>query len=161
MYMIVDTTQKRSKKMQETINYILDHNYGDTLTNTSLAKLLGYNIEDEKEKMKFKSMMARVKNFLIDYGYILKSIPHLGYYILKPKQIAGHCYRTYIRRTTSLLEKSDKIINHTAKSELSADRLQEHNEIKELNEELTEKIWNTIQESGYYRRKDYYNNLED
>lgn len=147
--------------IQEAVEYILSRNYGDTIPFEKVAKILHYNIEDEKEKKKFKSTMCRIRSFLIEYGYILKSIAGIGYYILKPKQIAGHCYRTYIIKTQRLLGKSNRILTHTDKTEMSDTRIEEHGNVLQLNETLDLKIWETIQSSGYYKRKAYYDNLED
>lgn len=147
--------------IQETIDFILEKNYGDTIGYIPLAKLLHYNIDDELESKKFKVMMGRVKNFLIDYGYILKSIPGVGYYILKPKQISGYCYHTYIRRTENLLNKSGRILSHVAQNELSEIRKEEYENVCELNSDVTNAIDTTIENSKYYSKKNYYNNLED
>ena len=149
------------ERIGELVEFITSKNYGETISNEEAGRILHYNIDDEAEFKKYKSTMARVKNFLIDYGYILKSIAGIGYYILKPKQIAGHCYRTYIQRTQGLLEKSNKILTHTDKTELSQVRKEEHSNMLELNTVLDNAIWRTIQASGYYKRKAYYDNLED
>ena len=149
------------QRIQELVEYILDKNYGETISNEECSHILHYNIDNEDELKKYKSTMGRVKNFLIDYGYVLKSISGIGYYILKPKQIAGHCYRTYIRRTMDLLDKSDRILKHTDKSELSDIRREEFDNVENLNERVNDGIWNTIESSGYYNRKAYYDSLED
>ena len=149
------------QRIQELVEYILDKNYGQTISNEELSKILHYNIEIEEEFLKYKSTMGRVKNFLIDYGYILKSIAGVGYYILKPKQIAGYCYRTYIVKTQRLLDKSDRILTHTDKTKLSDIRKEEHSNVLQLNTDVNEGIWKTIQTSGYYKRKTYYENLGD
>lgn len=148
-------------RIAELVEFILDKNYGEVVLNSELSKILHYNIDDEKEFAKFKSTMCRVKNFLVDYGYILKSVSGTGYYILKPKQIAGHCYHTYIVKTQRLLDKSDRVLNHTDGTQLSEIRKEEFNNVLELNTVLNDKIWETIKHSGYYDRKAYYDSLED
>lgn len=149
------------QRIQETVEYILERKYGETISNSDLAKKLHYNIENEDEFKKYKSTMSRVKNFLINYGYILKSISGLGYYIMKPKQISGYCYRTYIVKTQRLLDKSELILNHIDTTELSEDRLNERKDVMELNKSVAENIEGTIVASNYYSRKNYYNNLND
>lgn len=148
-------------EIQEAVEYILNKKYGDTIPFETVANILHYNIEDEKEKRKFRSTMARVRNFLIEYGYILKSIIGVGYYILKPKQISGYCYHTYVKKTQSLLEKSDRILQHVDKTELSDIRKEEHNNMLALNETLYEGIGNNIKDSEYEKNKTKYNSLED
>lgn len=105
--------------------------------------------------------MARIKNFLIDYGYILKSIGGVGYYILKPNQISNYCYRTYVERTFELLEKSERILNHTDQSEMIEIRKKELSEMKELNKGIKVSIGKTIRNSDYGRNRVVYNNLKD
>jgi hypothetical protein len=150
------------QRIQEVIEYILDEcKWGQTIPFEKLANMLHYNIEDEQENKKFKSTMARIKNYLIDYGYVLKSVTGVGYYILKPKQISGYCYHTYIRKTENLLNKSARILQHTRKSELSEIRMEEYNNVVDLNFDVTNAIDSTIESSKYYAKKNIYDNLED
>ena len=150
-----------NQRIGELCEIILDMEYGDTVSIDKCASVLHYNIEDEKEKKKFQSTMCRIKNYLIDYGYVLKSIAGVGYYILKPKQISGYCYHTYIRKTENLLNKSGRILDHVAQSELSEIRKEEYNNVCDLNLDVTNAIDTTIENSKYYNKKDYYDNLED
>lgn len=152
---------KNKQRIQELVEYILDKEYGETIPLEKLGEMLHYNINDVDELKKFKSTMERVKNFLVDYGYILKSISGRGYYILKPKQIAGHCYRSYISKTQRILNKCERILDHTDKTELSEERKQEHSEVLQLNKDMSDKFHNTIQTSKYYNRKAYYDSLKD
>lgn len=156
--------EKDSKKKQniaECIEYILSKKRGDTCSFQSLAQILGYNLDDEKEAKKFSSMMGRVKNLLIEYGYVLKRIAGVGYYILKSKQISGYCYHTYILKTLRLLEKSDKVLTHVDKTELSEIRTQEYNAVVRLNGDIYENIDDTINNSEYWKNKNKYESLED
>lgn len=149
------------QRISEVVEYILDKNYGETIEFDILANMLHYNIEIEEENKKFKSTMSRIKNILIDFGYVLKSITRVGYYILKPKQISGYCYHTYIRKTTNLLDKSARILNHTRHSLLSPERKEEYDNVVDLNFDTTTAIENTIENSKYYSRKAYYDSLGD
>jgi hypothetical protein len=148
------------QRIQETVEFILSKSYGATIYFEELAKMLHYNIEDEKGLKKFKSTMARIKSFLIDYGYILKSISGIGYYILKPNQISGHCYRTYVNKSRRLLDKSENILEHTDKTELDEVRTEEYRNMLELNKSLIKGMEEIICASGYYLRKNYYDSLE-
>ena len=154
-----NTNYKYAK--QNTIEYILSKPYGETLSYQELGKLLGYNILDELEFHKLKDMMSHIKNVLIDYGYILKTIIGVGYYILKPKQISGYCYHTYIRKTEKLLDKSERILSHIDQSELSEIRIKEYNEVHKLNTDVGNSIETTIYNSDYEANKYIYENLND
>ena len=106
-------------------------------------------------------MMQVIKNYLIEKGYILKSISGLGYYILKPSQVSKHCYRTYILKAGRTFDKSEFVLDHVDKTELNDIRLEEINNIMELNKQLIDNTWKSIKESTYYSRKDAYDNSED
>ena len=149
------------QRIQEVIEFVLEKDYGETISFNTLANILHYNIDDELECKKFKTMMCRIRNFLIDYGYVLKNIVGVGYYILKPKQISGYCYHTYIRKTENLLNKSGRILSHVAKSELSEIRKEEYDNVCELNLDVTNVIDTTIENSKYYSKKNYYDSLDD
>ena len=149
------------QRISELVEYILNLQYGDTISFEKAGYILKYNLENEKELRKFRSTMARVKNILVDYGYVLKTIANVGYYILKPKQISGYCYHTYIKRTENLLAKSDRILSHTKTSELSEERMKEYGEVCGLNSNLTYSIQHTIRDSAYYHNKNHYDSLED
>jgi len=151
----------KKQNMQEAIEFILEKDYGDTITNASLGKILGYNLEDEKERMRFLSMMGRIKNFIIDYGYVLKTISGVGYYILKPQHISNHCFRNYIRKGQRILDKSDRILSHVDTSYLQGDRNTEYEEICNLNDDLIRKTEEIIENSDYNQNKDKYNTIED
>lgn len=151
---------KKKQNIQEAIEYILDKDYGSTLLHQDLARILQYNIDDEDEFQKYKSVMSRVKNFLLKYGYVLKGISGVGFYILKPEQISGHCYRTYVKKAARLYDKSDYILHNVDKGKLNTVRIQELQDMIDLNKELIENAWNTVKESPYYSRMDYYNSLE-
>lgn len=154
-------TSLKKQNMQETIDFILEHNYGSTIGFGQLGQMLGYNIDDEHEKHKFQSIMGRIKSFLIDYGYVLRSVAGIGYYIMKPKQISGYCYHTYIRHTEDLLKKSDRILSHVDMDELSDIRKEEHKNVTDLNYDVFENIDTTIDNSEYMKNKSTYDNLED
>lgn len=151
----------KKQNIQEAVEYIMSMNYGQTIFHNELAKILGYNIEDDKEHNKYKSIMQRVKNFILQYGYVLKGINGLGYYILKPSQVSKHCYTTYIKKARRMYDKSDYILEHTEKSSLNEDRLEELQNMINLNKQLIDNAWETIKESEYYSRKNYYDNLQD
>lgn len=145
----------------ELIDFILEKNYGDVVPLREASRILQYNIDDELEKKRFNSMMSRIKNELIDKGYILKTIVNIGYYIMKPKQIPDYTYRTYTLATLRLLEKQNRILEHTDTTVLSEVRLKENIEIKSLNKTTYEAVNSCIDESSYFENKNFYNSLND
>ena len=156
--------EKDSKKMQykqETIEYILSLNYGDTITNEELCAMLHYKIDDEYDYKRFKTMMSNIKKYLLNKGRILKGVPGIGYYILKPKQASQYCFRTYVQSASRLYDKSAYVLDKIDTTEMSDVRLEEIKNMIDLNNELIEKVEGVIDNSAYYSRKDYYDSLKD
>ena len=154
-------SSKKEAEAIEFIDYVMSKEYGETLPISTCAYMLKYNIDDERELKKFRSIMARIRNALIDKGYVLKSIPNVGYYIMKPKQIPSYVYRTYTLKTLRFLEKQDRILQHTDTSELQGLRIRENEEIKELTQITYEAIDMSINESDYFNHKEIYNSMND
>ena len=152
---------KNENRIKDAVDYILDMNYGSTIPFGLLADIMRYNIQDEQEEKKFKNTMSRVKNILVDSGYILKTITGVGYYILKPKHISSYCYRTYVDRTKRLLEKSERVLKHIDRTVLSDIRKKEHKEMMELNRDIYGEIGLIVEGSEYGRNRAYYNSLKD
>lgn len=99
--------------------------------------LTHYNLSDEFESYKFKSsIMQKVKNELIENGYVIKSIRGIGYYILKQNQIQSYTYRTYIKKPLRHLKKAEIILNNTKTSLLNKKELEKHQLTNKLNKDL-------------------------
>lgn len=154
-------SSKNENRIKDAVDYILDKEYGSTIPFGTLADIMRYNIQDEQEEKKFKATMSRVKNILVDSGYILKIITGVGYYILKPKHISSYCYRTYIDKTKRLLEKSERVLKHVDQTELSDIRKKEHREMSELNREIYGDIGLIVESSEYGKNRHEYDSLKD
>lgn len=154
-----DSKKKQAK--QECVEFILSKNYGTTLSDINLSKILNYNIEDELEYRKYKTIMSAIKKIVLEYGYILKSISGVGYYILKPQQASNHCYKTYIKRARRMVDKSDYVLSKVDKTDLSDIRQEEIKNMMKLNKDLIENMSKVVEESVYYSRKVVYDTLED
>lgn len=148
-------------KYSDVCKYILSKEYGENVEYSILAKMFNLNLKEESDWKKLSNRMKQVKNILIDYGIVLKNVVGIGYYILKPKQISSYCYRTYVDKSKSLLEKSERILKGVNQSELSEVRKKEHKEMTLLNKELSVGMDNFIENSDYDKNKTYYNSLED
>lgn len=84
--------------IKDICEFIREKDYGTMIYYTDITRRIGLNIELEEHMKLFKRLMSKVKNILIDYSYILKSVGGKGYYILKPNQIPSFTYRTYITK---------------------------------------------------------------
>lgn len=152
---------KYSEATQEVIDYILSFDYGVTLPFDNLCQMFGLSYDDELERFKFKNIMAKVKNYLIEKGYILKTVAGVGYYILKPQHISGFVYHSYICKVDRTLEKSERILQHIDRTKLSEIRKREREQVALLNSELRNNISSQIFNSEYYENKGKYDQLDD
>ena len=152
---------KREKQIKDAVDYILNKGYDAKIEFAELAEIMRFNIQDEVEEKRFRNTMSRVKNVLIDHGFILKTITGVGYYVLKPKHISSYCYRTYIDKTKVLLEKSERILAHVDKTELNDVRKKEHAQMQDLNQQLYGEIGLVVEGSDYGKNRYYYNSLKD
>lgn len=160
MEMRLKCYQRDSAKRQqaeEVVEYILDnYTYGETILDTDLAKILGYNISYTNEFRNYKAFMNKIKNELMTFNYILKSISGVGYYILKPEHIIGHCYNTYIKASQRKLDKALEVSRHIDKTNLSENRLEEIDNFRTLNNSLIDNMEQLINNSMYIKRIDTY-----
>lgn len=140
---------------EEILKYFYSKNFGETITFEELQRFTHYNLQDEYESYIFKgSLMKKVKNELIENGYVLKSIRKIGYYILKPNQIQSYTYRTYIKRPLKQYEKAKIILDNTKKSNLNNKELEKHKLTEKLNRELINNTSNLINSEIYSELKE-------
>ena len=143
--------------IRDICDFIRTKQYGEVIYNQEISRRIGLNIELEENKKIFKNLMSKVKNVLIDYSYILKSLSGKGYYILKPNQIPSFTYRTYITKPQRAYEKAKRILERTDRSNFNQLNEQEHQEVTELNNQMIEISDYTISNSNYYKNKEKYN----
>lgn len=147
----------KKQKAEELVEYILDnYSYGQTITDDELAYRLGYNINITNEFRNYKGFMAKIKDELLMFNYVLKSIAGVGYYILKPEHIVGHCYNTYVKQSQRKLDKSLEVSKHIDKTNLSENRLEEIENFRNMNNQLIENMEELINNSAYIKRLDQY-----
>lgn len=140
-------------KLQEIdniVNYIVKKKQGESVTYQELQTFTNYDLNDEYSSYKFKTcIMGRVKNILIEYGYILKSVKYMGYYILKSNQIQSYTYRTYIRKPLRHLKKAERILTNTNTKTLKQNELLDYQLTVNLNEDLINATDNIINSKKY------------
>lgn len=142
---------KKAFEKEKIIRYFCQKNFGETVTYKELQQFTHYNLNDEYENYKFKtSLMAVVKNELIEKGYVLKSIRKVGYYILKPNQIQSYTYRTYINKPLKSYQKAEIILNKTKINKLNEKQFKKHKLTQNLNKELIN-ITNDLINSNTYK----------
>ena len=142
--------------IKDICEFIRAKNYGTIIYYTDITRRIGLNIELEEHKKYFKRLMSKVKNILIDYSYILKSVGGKGYYILKPNQISSFTYRTYITKPQRAYEKAKRILERTDKKDFKKLDKEEYEDITKLKNELIEVSDYTIFNSNYYKNKEKY-----
>lgn len=140
---------------EKIFKFFYSKNFGQTVTFEELQQFTHYNLQDKYESSIFKgSLMRKVKNKLIENGYVLKSIRKIGYYILKPNQIQSYTYRTYIKRPLKQYEKAKIILDNTKKINLNNKELEKHKLTQKLNKELINNTSNLINSEIYSKLKE-------
>lgn len=142
------------EKIKDLCEYILDKPYGTTLSYDELNKFVGENLKDEYGKNRFRSMIRKVKNKLYPYGYVIKGVLGVGYYILKPNQVSSFTYRTYIVKPQRSYEKARIILNNLEKKRLNKEESQEYALTSALNEELITASEMITEQNRYETLKD-------
>lgn len=135
---------------EKILKYFYSKNFGETITFDELQQFTHYNLKDEYESYVFKvNLMRKVKNELIENGYVLKSVRKIGYYILKPNQIQSYTYRTYIKRPLRQYKKAKVILDNTKKNNLNEKEFEKYKLTQELNQELIDKTNNLFNLEKY------------
>lgn len=152
---------KNEMMIKDIIEFIkTKYDYGQMIFYEDITRRIGLNIEFEEHMKLFKRLMSKVKNALIDYSYILKSVNGKGYYILKPNQISSFTYRTYILKPQKSYEKAKRILERTDKTDFQKLDKEEHEDVSELNSQMIEISNYTIYNSNYYKNKEKYKENE-
>lgn len=134
--------------------YILSKDYGTTLTFEELNEFIGEDLKDEYGKIRFRSIIKKAKNELYREGYVLRSVNGIGYYILKPNQIASYTYRTYITKPLNSFYKAQLIMECTKKEKLLKDEKIRHNDTMKLNECLISATEQLIEDEDFKKLKE-------
>lgn len=147
-------TKKTVKKL---FHFLNQKEYGEIIYHHEIENIL----EIKRELSKYGIYLKLVKDLLIPESKILKAIPGVGYQVLKPQQVSSFVYRKYIKRTLNMYNYSSEILSFLNRDGFDSDRENEYNDVKELNNTLKNTTQNIIEKSGYYSRKDYYDNLNN
>lgn len=143
--------------IEQLFNMFIQKQYGEIIYHTEIARILGF----DKTESKYGIYVRKAKDRLIPYGKVLKSIPGVGFIVLKPQQVSGFVYRKYIKKTLNMYDKSEEILSYLQRDNFSEAREKEFQDVQKLNRDLQESTASMIQESGYYSRMDYYNSLDE
>lgn len=152
--------ERKIEEQKRTIAYILNnYKYGDIISDSILSKLLSYNIKYDKQYRRYIGMMIRIKDYLIEYQYILRRVRN-GYYILKPSQVSRYCYRKNVTHAHNIIKKGIQILDNTDKTDLNEIQKEEIANLTKLSNAIDNQMDFIIKTSRYYSRKDYYDTLE-
>ncbi len=124
------------ERIENLKKYILSKDYGTTLTFDELNEFIGEDLKDEYGKMRFKSIIRKVKNQLYKKGYVLRGVINIGYYILKPNQIASYTYRNFMLKPLNTFYKAQIILESTEKNKLNDKEEKKHIKTESLNKAL-------------------------
>jgi len=119
----------RKQQVEDIVDKIITtKDYGEILSYEYLEALTGY----ERYDIGFTVILAMVKELLVEYGYVLKSIINEGYKILNPGEISEHVIQTHLKQSTNKLGKALRIMQYTNKSYLNKEELAFFNKVESL-----------------------------
>jgi hypothetical protein len=161
-------SNRKERRLKNNINdkemivkYILNKDFGETIKFEELQPYTKYNLLDETESYIFKSsIMSKVKNILIEYGYVLKSIRYVGYYLLKPNQIQSYTYRNYIKKPLKAFMKAECILSNTNTKRLETEELIRHQLTTELSRNLIDETNKIINSKEYINLDEFKDSLK-
>lgn len=134
--MNVEETLSPKEKVQKIVELILKKKKGDTLKFEELNLIINEDLKDEYGKNRFKKIMNRAKNKLIEYGILIRGINGIGYYILKTNQMSSYTYRNYMIKPIKQMEKGKRILDNLNKKELNNEETKKYDLTKTLNDNL-------------------------
>lgn len=137
------------EKIENLQKYILSKDYGVTLTFEELNEFIGEDLEDEFGKKRFKNYIRKVRHQLYRKGYVLRGIINVGYYILKPNQIAGYTYRNFMLKPLNSFYTAQIILENTERKKLDTKEKQTHIKTSELNIALMSASQQLLEDDEY------------
>lgn len=145
------TPKQKSIKIVE---LILTKKKGDTLKFEELNSIIKENLKDEYGKNKFRKIMQKAKNQLINYGILIKGINGVGYYILKTNQMSSYTYRNYMIKPIKQIQKGKTILDNLNKKELNNEETKKYDLTKKLNDNLVNTNKNQINSKEFISLKE-------
>lgn len=124
------------EKVEKIVELILTKKKGDTLKFNELNLIINENLKDEYGKIRFRKIMQRSKNKLIEHGILIRGINGIGYYILKTNQMSSYTYRNYMIKPIKQMQKGKKILDNLNKKELNNEETKQYELTKTLNDNL-------------------------
>lgn len=124
------------EKREKIKELILEKEYGETLTYEQLNSIIQEDLSDYYGRNVFKRLMNKVKNELFEKGVVIRPVYNIGYYILKPNQVASYTYRNYIVKPLNSFKKARTILENTDRSKLKGQEITEHNICSRLNKAM-------------------------
>ena len=93
--------------------------YGDIVSHEELEDWVGY----ERTDLMYLSILAPVKELLVEYGYVLRSVLNKGYKVLFPNEIAEEVIQKHLKQSTNKLNKAARIMQYTERDMLNKEEL--------------------------------------
>ena len=144
-----------SDLINQVYNLFIQRNYGEMIYHSEVEKILGI----KRDMTKYGIYVKKAKDKAVEKHRVLKSIPGVGWQVLKPQQVSGYTYRKYIKKALKMYDYSEFILEYVEEDKLGDTRKEEYEQVKELNNEMKKTSQQTIERSKYYSRIDYYESL--
>lgn len=152
--MLDNNSLEYKERIENLRKYILSKDYGTTLTFDEVNEFIGENLKDEKGLKRFRNAVRKVKRQLYQEGYVLRGVMNIGYYILKPNQIAGYTYRNFMLKPINSFYTAQIILEKAKTKSLNVNDKEKHAKAKQLNEALICVNTQLLEDKEYERLKE-------
>lgn len=139
----------KKEKIEKIIEIFIAKEKGQTVSLEEINEITQEDLTDKYAEQRFRNIMQKVKDLLIEKGFVIRSVYGVGYYILKSKQISSYTYRNYIVKPMKQFDKAKKILENTNKKELKDKDWSEYKTTVALNDAVLFNTKNLINSDEY------------
>ena len=92
-----------------------DFSYESIIPYEYLESIIGY----ERGEIAFSAILGAIKDYLVEFGYVLKPIVNEGYVVLHPRDVADFVMNRYLMGSLSKLCKGYRVVKYVDRKVLN------------------------------------------
>ena len=92
-----------------------DFSYESIIPYEYLEAIIGY----ERGEIAFSAILGAIKDYLVEFGYVLKPIVNEGYEVLHPRDVADFVINRHVMGSLSKLSKGCRVIHYVERKVLN------------------------------------------
>ena len=97
-----------------------DFTYESIIPYEYLEAIIGY----EKGEIAFSAILGAIKEYLVEFGYVLKPVVNEGYEVLHPRDVADFVMNRHLVGSLSKLNKGCRILHYVDRKSLNKEEKQ-------------------------------------